>query len=177
MAKADERRDEQYRLAAAEFGGALVRLARAYEADPDRRRDLLQDIHLELWRSFATYEGQCSLRTWVYRVAHNVGISRRIRKRKLRLVSLDEIDDMPAEDTASQQADVAQDVARLYALIRQLASPDDQVMLLYLEDMDAAAIGEVTGLSANAVATRIHRIKSIFARRFAEQRVINRRLA
>ena len=32
-------------------------------------------------------------------------------------------------------------------------------MLLYLEDLDAGAIGEITGLSAGAVATRIHRIK------------------
>lgn len=166
MAKADDRRDSQYRQAAAEFGVALTRLARAYEPDADRRRDLLQDIHLELWRSFAGYEGQCSLRTWVYRVAHNVGISRRIRKRKLRLVSLDEIDGISSEDNTTQQADAAYDVARLYALIRQLVPPDDQVMLLYLEDIDAAAIGEVTGLSAAAVATRIHRIKAILARRF-----------
>ncbi len=72
----------------------------------------------------------------------------------------------PAGDDTADRANAAQDVARLYVLIRQLQSPDDQVMLLYLEDMDAAAIGEVTGLTANAVATRIHRIKSILARRF-----------
>ena len=167
MPKADEQRDEQYRLAAAEFGSSLARLARAYEPDIDRRRDLLQDIHLELWRSFAAYQEQCSLRTWVYRVAHNVGISRRIRKRKLRLVSLDEADEIQTSDNTADQANAAHDIARLYALIRQLESPDDQVMLLYLEDMDAAAIGEVTGLSANAVALRIHRIKAILARRFA----------
>ncbi len=167
MPKADEQRDEQYRLATAEFGGALARLARAYEPDIDRRRDLLQDIHLELWRSFAAYQQQCSLRTWVYRVAHNVGISRRIRKRKLRLVSLDEADEIQTSDNTADQANAEHGVARLYALIRQLESPDDQVMLLYLEDMDAAAIGEVTGLSANAVALRIHRIKAILAQRFA----------
>lgn len=107
MAKADEQRDAQYRLAIAEFGGALVRLARAYEPDTDRRRDLLQDIHLELWRSFSGYDEQCSLRTWVYRVAHNVGISRRIRKRRLHLVSLDAIDEMPADDNTADRANAA----------------------------------------------------------------------
>jgi DNA-directed RNA polymerase specialized sigma24 family protein len=35
-----------------QFGPALDRLARAYEADPEKRRDLSQDIHLQLWRSF-----------------------------------------------------------------------------------------------------------------------------
>ncbi len=61
--------------AAAEFGPALDRLARGYEADADLRRDLRQDIHTELWRSLARFDGRCSLRTWVYRVAHNTAAS------------------------------------------------------------------------------------------------------
>jgi RNA polymerase sigma-70 factor (ECF subfamily) len=43
--------------------------------NPEDRRDLLQEIHLALWRSFATFDDRCSLRTWVYRVAHNVATS------------------------------------------------------------------------------------------------------
>ncbi|MGZ6014354.1 MAG: sigma factor-like helix-turn-helix DNA-binding protein [Phenylobacterium sp.] len=49
-----------------------------------------------------------------------------------------------------------------------MGPPDRQVLLLYLEDLDAAAIGEITGLSAGAVATKIHRLKALLARRFAE---------
>jgi DNA-directed RNA polymerase specialized sigma24 family protein len=74
-------RDALYEQAAGEFGGALHRLARAYEANPDRRQDLLQDIHIALWRSFATFDRRCSLRTWVFRVAHNVATSQVIRRR------------------------------------------------------------------------------------------------
>lgn len=164
MDGADEQRDALYAQAAADFGAALVRLARAYEPDADQRRDLLQDIHFELWRSFAAFSGQCSVRTWVYRVAHNVGISRRVRKRKLRLVSLDEVEEIPAPDSESLGATEAESVARLHALIRRLRPPDDQVMLLYLEDFDAASIGHITGLSAAAVTTRVHRIKALLAR-------------
>jgi RNA polymerase sigma-70 factor (ECF subfamily) len=40
------------------------------------------------------------------------------------------------------------------------------VILAYLEDMDAAAIGEITGLSPGNVAIKIHRIKNILSRRF-----------
>jgi RNA polymerase sigma factor (sigma-70 family) len=167
MTEAHGQPDTQYVQAAAEFGEALARLARVYEADPDLRRDLLQDIHLELWRSLARFAGQCSLRTWVYRVAHNVAISRRLRKRRTNLVSLEEIADLPAAEPEDLAATDTGNVARLYVLIRQLLPPDDQVMLLYLEDMDAASIGEITGLSARAVATRIHRLKAILARSFA----------
>src|SRR5688572_29918745 len=71
--------EQRYADAAAAFGPALERLARAYERDPDKRRDLLQDIHVALWRSLARFDGRCSLRTWVYRVAHNTATSKVLR--------------------------------------------------------------------------------------------------
>jgi RNA polymerase sigma-70 factor (ECF subfamily) len=159
--------DEAYRKAAAEFGPALERLARAVEADAAERRDLLQDIHFALWRSLAGFDGRCSMRTWVYRVAHNTAATHvQTRRRQPKGVGIEELeiaDDHagPEEIAGEQQA-----VQRLMAMIRALKAPDAQVMLLYLEDLDAAAIGEITGLSAGAVATKIHRIKAVLARQF-----------
>jgi hypothetical protein len=69
------KRDELYETAVREFGRALDRLAAGYEADPERRHDLRQDIHLQLWRSFAVFDGRCSLKTWTFRVAHNTAVS------------------------------------------------------------------------------------------------------
>ena len=160
--------DELYMQATAEFGPALARLARAYEADPHLRSDLLQDIHFALWRSFSSFAGQCSLRTWVYRVAHNVGISKRIRRRGPDLTSLEELTERPNTNFPEEAANAMHALSTLQSLIRRLKPPDDQVMLLYLEDMDAAAIGDVTGLSARAVATRIHRIKLLLSRHFRQ---------
>jgi RNA polymerase sigma-70 factor (ECF subfamily) len=157
--------DELYGNAAAAFGPALKRLARAYASDYE---DLLQDIHFALWRSLATFNGECSLKTWVYRVAHNTAISSKLRRRKLALVSLEELAELPAEVDTEDRIGQTQALARLHALIATLKPPDDQVMLLYLEDLDAQSISEVTGLSAGAVATRIHRIKALLARRFGE---------
>ena len=163
--------DERYRLAASEFGPALERLARAYEANPDQRHDLLQDIHTALWRSFAGYDGRCSLRTWVYRVAHNVGASHVIRRRRIasaKWVGLDDLNHAADGDNPEQAVAERQVLTRLLAMIHRLKPPDSQVMLLYLEDLDAGAIGEITGLSAGAVATKIHRIKAILAQRFRQ---------
>ncbi len=61
--------DVLYEEAEATYGPALERLARAYEADADLRLDLLQEIHVALWRSFHGFDGRCSLRTWPYQVA------------------------------------------------------------------------------------------------------------
>ncbi|MDE1150090.1 MAG: sigma-70 family RNA polymerase sigma factor [Azospirillaceae bacterium] len=165
----DEDQDARYQRAADSFGAALERLARAYERDADLARDLLQDIHLALWRSLGGFDGRCSMRTWVYRVAHNVGAGHALRQRKSRpdqAASLDELADLPAADNPEDAADRQRTVARLYDLVRRLKAPDQQVMLLYLEGMDAAAIGEITGLSPGAVATKIHRAKAVLARHF-----------
>ena len=72
---ASQGQDQRYDAAAAEFGAAIERLARGYEANPEARRDLVQDIHIALWRSLAGFDGRCALRTWVYRVAHNTAVS------------------------------------------------------------------------------------------------------
>ena len=55
---------------------------------------------------------------------------------------------------------------RLSVLIQQLKALDRQVIISYLEDMDAVSIGEITGLSPGNVAMKVHRIKNILARRF-----------
>jgi RNA polymerase sigma-70 factor (ECF subfamily) len=164
--------DAAYEQAAAIYGAALERLARAYEADPDRRRDLLQEIHFALWRSLARFDGRCSLRTWVYRVAHNIATSQVLRRRASApaLVGLDEIDAMPDDTDADAGAalDQRRVMERLLHLIHRLPPLDRQIILLYLEGMDAASISEVTAVSARNVATKIHRIKAILGRRFHE---------
>ena len=43
------------------------------------------------------------------------------------------------------------------------------MILLYLEELTAAEIGEVTGLSAGAVAVRIHRIKTLLSKPFTDK--------
>ena len=144
------RQDERYAEAAAAFGPAVERLARAYEAQPDLCADLVQDIHLALWRSLAVFDGRCSLRTWVYRVAHNTAashVARRRRGRPERLASLEELDRVAGDDDPETSVGDRRALARLMRLIQALQPPDRQVLLLYLEDLDAAAIGEITGLS------------------------------
>lgn len=163
--------DEAYRQAAGEFGAALDRLAYAYEADPDRRRDLSQEIHLALWRSFEKFNGQCSLRTWIYRVAHNVATSHVIRQSRWKrnaaaCLTLEEAEAQASREDVEVSADRHQTLTRLLALIQRLDLVDRQVILAYLEDLDAESIGEITGLSTANVWTKVHRIKTLLVRQF-----------
>jgi RNA polymerase sigma-70 factor (ECF subfamily) len=166
--------DALYADAASEYGAAIGRVVRGYEMDPEKRRDLNQEIHFQLWRSFASFDARCSLRTWVYRVAHHVAASHVLREsRKLStLLSLEELEKLPDTDPIDIEADTdrRRNLDRLERLIQQLKPLDRQVIIAYLEDVDAASIAEITGLSPASVAMRIHRAKSILARRFHGRR-------
>ena len=161
---------ELYERAVADYGNALKRLTRAYEADADRRRDVLQEIHMALWESLARFDGRSALGTWVYRVAHNTATSICIRRQSARvqLVSLEDIELPAASIDRERDLDERQGMERLLGLIQRLRPLDRQVMLLYLEELDARAIGEIVGLSAANVATKIHRVKKVLAQQFQE---------
>ena len=168
MPQIDQTRQSKFKETVTTYGAALERLARAYEADPETSRDLLQEILIALWQSLENFDNRCSLRTWVYRVAHNTAashVARRLRMRKQFFVELDDVPE-PADGAEGEDAAVHRDtLGKLYELIHQLKTLDRQVMLAYLEGMDAAETAEITGLSARNVAVKIHRIKQILARR------------
>jgi RNA polymerase sigma-70 factor, ECF subfamily len=163
-----ELQDKRYLGVAAEYSGALERLARGYEANRDQRQDLLQEIHLAVWRSMISFDGRCSERTWVYRVAHNAAATYVARQRRGNRRNLATLEDLELPSDAGSPEDAVgeqQALVRLTEVVQALNPLDKQVMLLYLEDLDAAGIGEITGLSAGAVSTKVHRIKTIIRKR------------
>jgi len=91
MPEIDQTRLSRFEETVETYGVALERLARAYEANPDVRRDLLQEILIALWQSLDGFDDRCSVRTWVYRVAHNTAashVSRRLRMKNHFFVAL-----------------------------------------------------------------------------------------
>ena len=166
---ASSRREEYYQRAAADYGAALERLAYAYEADAEHRRDLVQEIHLALFRSFERFDGRCSLRTWVYRVAHNVATSHVIRQSRRNaptFLTLEDAESWVRVESVEDSLDREHVRARLLTLVQRLDPLDRQLMLAYLEGMGAEEISEMTGLSTANVWTKIHRIKNVLTRQF-----------
>jgi RNA polymerase sigma-70 factor (ECF subfamily) len=158
--------DALFERMTSEFAAPLARLARAHEADASLQQDLLQDIHVALWRSLPAFGGRCSLRTWVYRVAHNAAATHVLRRRRVakHLVSLDEID--IASETRGLEAvvDEAQMLARLQALIQRLKPLDREVLVLHLEGLSLDDIAEIAGLTRGNTGTKLHRIRTLLAK-------------
>lgn len=159
--------DHLYREAGQLFAPALARLARSAERDPEKARELEQEMHCALWSSLARFDGRCALKTWVYRVAHNVAADHVARSvRGPERVGLTEIETLPDPGNVEAETGEALVLAQVAALIRRLPPIDMQVIVLWLEGETAAAIAEITGLSAGAVNVRVHRIKTLLASHF-----------
>lgn len=171
--------DSMYEQAVETYSSALDRLARAYELDAEACRDLLQEIHFHLWRSFANFDQRCSLRTWVYRVAHNVATAHVIRQQRLRerLVNLEDVDSLEAGNQTELAVSQGHALERLSALIQRLKPLDRQIIVSYLEGMPAIAISEITGLSPANIAMKIHRIKKLLQRWLDEKRFDEKRFS
>lgn len=145
----------------------LWRLGRGYERDPDRRRDLHQEILIAIWRALPGFEGRSSTRTFVLRVAHNTGCSWVLRatRRREDLRSIEELEATSPARPPDELLDEHAARERLAELVRTLVPLDRQLLLLHLEGLDPRAIAEVTGLSATNVSTKVSRIKALLVKR------------
>jgi RNA polymerase sigma-70 factor (ECF subfamily) len=135
------------------YASPIRRLCTAYADNATDREDLFQDIFLAVWRALPSYRGDASVRTWLYRIAHNVALTWQARHRRRQSRESPIIED----SGGGTQMDL-----RRIALNRAIAamSPGDRTLtLLWLEGLSAVEIEEVTGVKAATVAVRLSRIR------------------
>ena len=125
-----------------------------FSNDQDEVNDLFQEILVNLWKGFGSFEGRSDVRTWVYRVSLNTCITQDRKKRKQNIVPLS----MNINLFADQDEDTKQ-VAMLRRRINKLGPFDRAIILLWLEDMSYEEIGQVVGISTKNVSVRLFRIK------------------
>jgi RNA polymerase sigma factor (sigma-70 family) len=138
------------------YGPALGRVVASY-ARPSDQDDLAQDIAMALWNAFPSFRGDCSERTFVFRVAHNRALAH-IARRRAGGQELPEIAD--PSPTPETRASARQQVDRLFSAIRRLSIPHRQVLTMALEGVDHAEIGACLGISVGNVAVRLNRARS-----------------
>lgn len=147
--------------------GIIYKVANAYCKDAENRKDLVQEIIVQLWRSFDSYSSKYQYSTWIYRIALNVAISfyRKDKRRKQLSTPLAE-DILQLADTG-RSAETMENIGLLQQFIAGLKEVDKALMLLYLEEKSQKEIAEIIGISPTNVATRISRIKKILKQKFS----------
>ena len=125
-----------------------------FSKDQDEVSDLFQEVLVNLWKSFPTFEGRSDIRTWVYRVAMNVCVSLDRKKKRRDTVPLTmDINPYEDENLNSKQMEM------LRKRISLLGPFDRAIIMLWLENMSYDEIAAVVGISVKNVSVRLYRIK------------------
>lgn len=143
----------------------IKRIAASHEANAHLAEELVQEILFALWKALPSFRGDGSMRAFVARIATNRAVSH--VKQALRLDERGEITErLPAPGETPESEVVALDQKeRLLAAVRSLPLGYRQVVMLTLEGLKGEEIGNVLGISTNAVAIRVSRAKDILRAR------------
>lgn len=158
----DRLQKHRFEILLREHSRVIFKVAAIYAREPEDRRDLAQEISVQLWRSFARYdERQAKFSTWLYRIALNVAISQARRRTGALAERVEPLEQHHLETIGGGEAMPEPDerLAALYAFIGQLDPLNRALILLYLEDRGYVEIAEILGISETNVATKISRIK------------------
>lgn len=137
--------------------GFIFKIASVYTNNRDDKNDLVQEIIYQLWKSFDSFNQKSKLSTWIYRVAMNVAIYQ-LKASKKRVLTV------PIEEHAFNCHDPESiDQEEQWQIFRKqvdgLNLLDKGIVMLYLENKSYEEIGDVIGLSASNVGTKLSRIK------------------
>jgi RNA polymerase sigma factor (sigma-70 family) len=168
-----ERADDRFHRLLHEYGSAIERLAAAYEPEPNERQDLVQDIVFALWRALPAFRGECSEKTFMYRIAQNRGLTHRWRRHAhdARHVELSNVADLADPATETDAAGL-QSLRReeLLAAVQRLPGLQRDVIVLSLEGLSNGEIAEVLGISEGNVAVRLTRGRAALREHLTKER-------
>jgi RNA polymerase sigma factor (sigma-70 family) len=139
--------------------GIIYKVAKSYCKDSDDRKDLVQEIIIQLWRSFKRFDHSGKLSTWTYRVALNVAISFYRRDSKRKMISAELQESLISIIPENEPGETESQIDRLQQFIGELKDMDRALMILYLEDKSQKEMGEIMGITETNVSTKIARIK------------------
>jgi RNA polymerase sigma-70 factor (ECF subfamily) len=145
-------------------GAALTRLAASYARGTDDRDDLFQDIAVAIWQALPRFRGECSERTFLFRIAHNRGIAHVARRRPPMLESGEDLELRDERPNPEQSFSAEQQRQRLLTAVLKLPMGYRQVVTLALEGMSYREIGDILGIAESNAGARLTRARQMLRR-------------
>ena len=125
-----------------------------FSKDSDEVNDLFQEVLINLWQGFASFEGKSKIGTWIWRVSFNTCISQERKKKRTATIPL-----TMGIDLFNDKDDDTKQVKMLYDRIHRLKPFDRAIILLWLEGIPYDEIAAIVGITAKNVSVRLYRIK------------------
>ena len=143
----------------------IFRICCGYVHDQDERKDVYQQILINIWNSLDTFREQSQVSTWIFRIAVNTCLSHlRTEKRRRRHFDPEastQIDQIPQEDPDEAHEELLRSIDNLYLCISTLSPVDRALVALYLEDVSSKESAEILGISETNVRVKLYRIRKV----------------
>lgn len=162
-AKQDAARTARYEALTRKYGALVAKVCYLYTGPGASFDDLYQETLINLWVGMDSFRGDSSLSTWIYRMALNTCITWHRRNDRFSRGNVDAAEASGLTDPASDpvlRTEQMEELQLLHRLIADLNPIDKAIITLWLEERPYDEIADVTGISKNNVAVRIHRIKA-----------------
>jgi RNA polymerase sigma-70 factor, ECF subfamily len=140
--------------------GIIYKVIRLYVNHEDDEKDLFQEILFQAWKSYPRFQGNSKFSTWLYRVGLNTVLT---FKRRIKLVEPHE--DLNRLNVASTDGNRSDESEALYTAIRMLNEIDRMIVTLHLDGYDNEEIADITGITKNNTAVKLHRIKETLTKK------------
>ena len=148
--------------------GIIYKVVNSYCQNIEDRKDLVQEIIIQLWKSFDNYDDNFKHSTWMYRISLNVAISFYRKENSRKKISNPLIDGIINFSDNDDFEDKETDLGILQQMISQLKDLDKALILLYLEEKSYKEISQIIGISETNVSTKINRIKNSLKQKFTQ---------
>ena len=146
--------DQQFAQTVKEHKSTIYTVCYMFSQDADEVNDLFQEVLVNLWKGFDSFEHRSDIKTWIYRVALNTCISLDRKKRRAATVKVTmDINLFKDNDEDTRQVDM------LHKRISKLHPFDRAIVLLWLENLPYEEIGQIVGISTKNVSVRLFRIR------------------
>jgi RNA polymerase sigma-70 factor, ECF subfamily len=143
----------QYMSLVKDNAGIIYKVIRLYIDNTEDQKDLYQEIVLQAWHSFTRFDGRSKFSTWLYKVSLNTVLT--FRRKNSRIPT----DDLEKASGYALPGEKNDDTEMLMMAIKSLGETDRAIVSLHLDGYENEEIAEITGLTKNHVAVKLHRIK------------------
>jgi RNA polymerase sigma-70 factor (ECF subfamily) len=154
-----ENKETRFMQLIEEHKGMLFKICRIYQDDDADRDDLMQEMILQLWLAFDSFQGKSKFSSWMYRVALNTAILF-FKKQKRRPDSEqlpEQLDHLEAQEFDGEKDE---QLALFYKALKQLNKVEKALIFLYMEDQPYEDIALNLGISEVNVRVRLNRTKN-----------------
>lgn len=154
-------REQEFTRLLEQSRGIIFKVIRLYVNHPEDERDLYQEIVYQAWKSFPRFEGRAKFSTWLYRIGLNTVLT--FRRRPALVQAHEDLSRLTIAES------VPTDSEMLYLAIRSLPEIDRMIITLHLDGYANEEIADISGLSKNNVAVKLHRIREALTKKMTKQ--------